>query len=594
MEAFITWLRELLSDFDLSLSENFFSYIVQYTRIILPILAVWVLFRCMRSLLRENYESEIWGYFIFPDETRIPMRHWECTIGRSSSSDIILSDEEVSRSHAVVLRDDDGNFAVYDLNSKGGVRVNGLSVSPQGAKLEDGDLISIAGVIIEFIALTEEEQAAVGVSRTVPGKIINPGATFFILTVFMAVIALQHTISADAQYSLSIALSFGTLCAMMWCYYLVMRSMRRMGFELEAIAFLLCTLGLSVVATSVPSDMTKQILLLSAGIMLYLVLGFWQRDLGRAKSMRWPAGVFAVVLLAVNLLIGQETFGARNWISVFGFQFQPSELVKILYIYAGTATLDRLYMGRNLFLYIAFSAVCVGALALMGDFGTALIFFATFLVISYMRSGNLATIFLAVTGAGLGGMLMFTIKPHIAQRFSTWGHIWEFANAEGYQQTRALSAAASGGLFGQGAGMGWMNQIVAADTDLVFSILCEELGLIIAVIAVIAILIMAAFAVHSAARGRSAFYVIAACASASLLMIQMALNVFGCLDILPFTGVTFPFVSKGGSSLIACWGLLAFIKAADTRKNASFTIKILSRRKLSEILDAEVESFDEE
>ena len=97
--------------------------------------------------------------------------------------------------------------------------------------------------------------------------------------------------------------------------------------------------------------------------------------------------------------------------------------------------------------------------------------------------------------------------------------------------------------------------------------------MIIALSAVAAIIVMAAFAVHNASQGRSSFYVIAGCAAISMMMVQLGLNVFGSLDILPFTGVTFPFVSMGGSSLISCWALLAFIKATDTRKSASFIIK---------------------
>ena len=84
------------------------------------------------------------------------------------------------------------------------------------------------------------------------------------------------------------------------------------------------------------------------------------------------------------------------------------------------------------------------------------------------------------------------------------------------------------------------------------------------------------------AEGRSSFYVIAACAAASMMLVQLALNVFGSTDILPFTGVTFPLVSKGGSSLISCWALLAFIKASDTRQNASFSVKLSAKRRFEE------------
>jgi cell division protein FtsW (lipid II flippase) len=102
----------------------------------------------------------------------------------------------------------------------------------------------------------------------------------------------------------------------------------------------------------------------------------------------------------------------------------------------------------------------------------------------------------------------------------------------------------------------------------------EELGFIIAVSAMAAILMTAIFSVRSADMARSSFYVIGACAASSILVFQMFLNVFGSLDILPFTGITFPFVSRGGSSLVVSWGLMAFIKAADTRQNASFIVKM--------------------
>ena len=553
--------------------EDIYSVVTMYSRLILPALALAVLYRCGRSFLREKYEPETWGYIIFPDESRAPLRHWECVLGCARSCDVIVNYPEVSRSHAVLIRDDKGTWTVHDLGSAGGTKVASKRVGNDGLEICDGNRLNLAGVRLTFLALTEDEQQAFTDARREPGNIISPGMTLFILTVFQTVLTLGHTLNAAQEHLGMILLGFGALCAAEWCYYLMMRSIHRRGFEAETLVFFLCTLGFSVTASSVPGDMPRQVLFLLLGLALYLTLGWWLRDLGRANGSRWLAGFGAIALLAVNLLLADERFGARNWIEIAGMSFQPSEFVKIVYVYVGGATLDRLYRSRNLFMYIGFSAACVGALALMGDFGTAIVFFGTFLVISYMRSGNLATVALAVSGAGLAGMLMFTIKPHIAQRFANWGHIWEFPNDGGFQQTRALSAAASGGLFGQGAGRGWLHTIVAADTDLVFCILCEELGSITALCAVLALLLLAAFAFRGAGSARSSFYVIASCAAVSMLMIQTALNVFGSTDILPFTGVTFPFVSRGGSSFASCWALLAFVKAADTRRNASFTTK---------------------
>ena len=175
----------------------------------------------------------------------------------------------------------------------------------------------------------------------------------------------------------------------------------------------------------------------------------------------------------------------------------------------------------------------------------------------------------------MAGMLAVSVKPHIARRFAVWGHVWEDRFDAGYQQTRAMSAAAAGGLFGKGAGAGWLHQTrmnAASNTDLVFGILSEELGLIIALCSITAVLLLAFFAVRSARNGRSSFYAIGACTATGLMLTQLALNVFGSMDLLPFTGVPFPFVSKGGSSLLCCWMLLAFIKSADNRKDASFAV----------------------
>ena len=179
---------------------------------------------------------------------------------------------------------------------------------------------------------------------------------------------------------------------------------------------------------------------------------------------------------------------------------------------------------------------------------------------------------LAISGAGLAGFLAISAKPYIARRFATWGHAWEDIYDTGFQQTRAMSAAASGGLYGKGAGAGWLKDIFAANTDMVFAMVCEEQGLIIGVIMVVMVLVLAFFAIKSARNGRSSYYSIAACAAMSMLLVQLSLNVFGSLDMLPFTGVTFPFVSKGGTSLISCWMMMAFIKGVDNRRDASFAV----------------------
>lgn len=568
---------------------TFLTSIMSY---LLPLLAILVIARCMRSMLKGKVATEIWGY-IHTEDGVLLINHWENLIGRGRSSDICLGSQKVSRVHAVLVRNDKGQWRIYDIFSKGGVWVNGERASAAGHKVVDGDIISLADKQVRFRDISETQRASIESRRVNRWKRVHPALTLIYLTAFQLILLAEHCIFVeDAGYIPSFLLGFSLLILLEWFCYFAMRSIRRTGFEVETLAFFLSSLGLSVIASSVPDEMFRQIIEVFVGVGLFFILGWWLRDLDRTKTMRIPVAVIALAFLALNLVAGQSKYGATLWIQIGSFSLQPSEIVKVAYIYFGAASLERLFRTRNLIVFIVFSALCVIVLGLMGDFGTALIFFITFLVISFMRSGSIATVALAITGAAMGGFLIFTIKPHVASRFSAWGHIWEDVTGAGYQQTHALSAGASGGLFGKGAGNGWLHSRFAANTDTVFGMLCEELGLIVAVCAVLAILALALFAVRSSAKGRSAYYSIAACAAASMFLVQMSLNVFGSVDILPFTGVTFPFVSRGGTSLLSCWMLLAFIKAGDTRKGASFVVKSAEAVKLSEI-PGEEEDEDE-
>ena len=306
------------------------------------------------------------------------------------------------------------------------------------------------------------------------------------------------------------------------------------------------------------------------GVSLFAVIVKFIEDPDRVNKWRLWLMIGSVGLLAINMVFGRVTNGAANWINIGGISVQPSEFVKIAYIFVGAAALDRLQTKRNFIEFIAFSAICVGALALMGDFGTALIFFMTFLLIAFMRSGDFKTVILALAAAVLAVFVVLSVKPYVADRFSAWGHVWQHTqDSGGYQQVRVMTYMASGGLFGVGVGNGYLKYVFASESDLVFGLIAEEMGVIIAFAIAAAIIALAFYARAITTRSRSSFYAISACCAAGLMVIQSALNIFGITDILPLTGVTLPFLSAGGSSMISCWGLLAFIKAADERTYAA-------------------------
>lgn len=548
-------------------------------RFVFPLLALMILVGAIRSLWKVKHPDEVWGYLAMANGVRLPLTHWENIIGRAPACDVQLEYPSVSRQHAALIREDDGSWTVYDLASKGGVTVNDLPVD-EYAVVEDGDTVAFGGIPTMMMPISAEEKREQMAERRIEGRPAGMWGSLVLLTLFQVLTALQLIVAAEEEATVTIPLTFLVLTLVCWGYFIILRSFRRIGFEMETIAFFLCTLSLAVTGSKVPEEMPKQLVAILMGLALFLVLGFFLRDLTRAQKVRWFMGAAAVGMLVITLLIGSSQGGAKAWIRLGGMSLQPSELAKICYIFAGAATLDRLFNKRNLWMFIGLTGICGACLALQNDFGTALVFFVTFLVIAFLRSGDFATLGLICAGCFAGGMVLLTVKGHVAARFSSWGHIWEDVYGAGFQQTHTLTAAASGGMIGVGAGKGWLAGLAAADTDIVFGMLCEEWGLVIAVLTILCIITLAVFAVRACRAGRSSFYTIAACAATSLLVFQTCLNVFGAVDILPFTGVTLPFVSNGGSSMLSAWGMLAFLKATDTRQNASFAVKLPSRREL--------------
>lgn len=565
-----------MNDFIANFMAQFSSTALFLGRIVMGILAIVILIRCCRSLFGGKIECEVWGFLSMANGARYELCHWENVIGRAKSADIRVNFPSVSRSHAAICRNDTGDWTVYPLNSNSGILLNGERTY-NAAPVQAGDSIAVGGVELYFFPASENDEAQQAQKRTKAGKEVSPVVTLVLMTLFQIFTFLQFIPARYGGYFASITIAFAFLMALMWCFYLLCRGLRRTAYETETLAFFLSTIGFAVTSAYAPESLLKQMITTILGIAIYLMINIVLRNLRLSIKLRWPVAIAAAGLLAFNLLLGERVFGAKNWVAIGPITFQPSEFVKIAFILVGAATLDRLFAKRNLIFTVLFSAYCVGCLALMSDFGTALIFFVAFLCIAFLRSGDLPSIVMMTAAAGFAGGIVLHFKPYIAERFAVWRHAWEFTQSTGYQQSRTMSAIASGGLFGVGPEKGWLKYVGAANTDLVFGVVSEEFGFLLSLCAVGVIIILAVFVLESAATARSTFYTIVSCATAAMFVFQVTLNVFGAVDLLPLTGVTFPFVSMGGSSMMACWGLLAFIKSADTRQNASFILRLPKR-----------------
>ena len=542
-----------------------------------PALAFVLLWRCLKPLMFFKREPEIWAWLSLEDGARYALTHWENVIGRSKSSDVHIDLSTVSRNHAVLTRYDDGSWTVTDANSRSGVLVNGSPV--QICALEEDDVITIGGLNMNLMPISHKQERLMAQLRAREGSGLDSVANLLILSIFQCLCCLGFLLGGEMDAYGHVLRGFGGILICEWVLLAFYAVIRRSSFELETVAFFLCTLGMAVICTVKPGETVKQVISLGLGILFYLLVGWSLRDLERAKKFRYLAVIMGIGFLVITLLFGKEDNGAKAWLLIGNTTLQPSELSKVCFVYAGASTMDRLMNKRNMLLFIVYSVIICGCLALMNDFGTALIFFMAFLVIAYLRSGSVGTVGLACTALGFAGVIAVKIAPHAMRRFQIWRHIWEDPYNLGFQQTRAIMCIASGGLFGLGAGRGLLKNVFAADSDLAFAAVCEEWGLLMGIMTVACILAMALFAVRSASLARSSFYVIGACTAAGIMLTQTILNALGTVDIVPLTGVTFPFLSNGGSSMIGAWGLLAFIKAGDTRQNASFAVRVVKKRK---------------
>ena len=537
-----------------------------------PALAFILLLRCLKPLLTFRREPEIWAWLCLEDGTKLPITHWENVIGRSKRSDIVVNVPTVSRSHGVLTRYDDGSWTVSDSDSSNGILVNGKKTKI--AALTPKDVITVGGVNMRLEPISQKQEQVLAKLRTKGSSFVTSLINLLILTVFQVLCCLSYLMNGNPESAQSVLIGFAGIAIMQWLLLLFYVCIHRTSFEVETIAFFLSTMGMAAIATVVPKEAIKQLIAMALGLATFLFVGWSLRDLERAKKIRYWACAAGVAFLLITLVFGQEYYGAKNWLTIGSFSIQPSELSKVCFVFVGASTMDRLMKKRNLFLFIGYSGVICGCLALMNDFGTALIFFAAFLMIAYLRSGSIGTITLALAALAFAGVVALRIAPHALRRFASWRHIWEVPLEGGYQQTRALMCMAAGGMFGLGAGHGWMKNLFAADSDVVIATIGEEWGIVMTIFLLLAVVGLALFVIRSAAVGRSSFYTIGGCTAIGIMLVQVILNVLGTVDVLPLTGVTFPFLSNGGSSMICAWGLLAFIKATDTRQNASFAVRL--------------------
>ena len=350
----------------------------------------------------------------------------------------------------MLIRQSDEKWMIKDLGSTNGTVVNDWKLVPgRRYMIEPGDKITLGGVRTTLASISLEETRNNEELRLMDKEPLSPWSAMLGITAFQILAVVQLILGMGTKVTVTALLSILLLGVVMWVYILTGKAMGRKGFEIELIAFFMSTISLAITASSEPERTFTQFVSVVIGLLMFFVICLFLRDLDRTERIRPIMAVASVLLLAFNLVCGQIKYGAANWVYIGNFGFQPSELVKIVFVLVGAATLEELFQKKNLMQYVLFSFYCLGCLAVMGDFGTALIFFVTFLVVSFLRSGDLSRLILTGVGAGIMGLMILRFMPYIANRFSIWGHVWDDPADKGYQQVRTMCYSAGGGLLGQ-------------------------------------------------------------------------------------------------------------------------------------------------
>lgn len=551
------------------LGSGLLSTALVLVRAVTVLMVLYVIWRCYTSFKKGQRRKD--PVVMLEDAAtgaHFPVLYWENSIGRSRSCDIQIPDNSVSRDHAVLMRREEGWF-VCDTGSHAGTRVRNKQIT-EPTLVQIGDKIRMGSTTLTLRNASDVPQKKRSMFTGFSKEAASPFKLMLVVTLVQMSLTLQLMIGTG-EFRLYPAAPFVILFTASWVlYFFSRRILKRVSFEIETVGLLLSSIGILLLSGEGLDTVKMQIAAFGIGIVLFCFLVWFMSDLERVMKLRLYIAIGAILLFVANLVLGKDVNGSRNWIFIGPFSFQPSEFIKIAFVFVGASTLDRLQTKKNITEFIVFAAICLAFLFLMRDFGTALIFFACFLIIAFMRSGSFRTIFLILAAACFGVFLILQFKPYVAQRFSGWMHVWEHTqDSLGYQQVRTMTYIASGGLFGLGLGNGILKYVAAGDSDLVFGMLCEEQGLLMGMAVLFALVLFILYARSDVTRSRSTFYAIAACAVSDMLLFQAALNVFGPTDVLPLTGVTLPFISAGGSSMISVWGLLAFLKASDERTYAA-------------------------
>ena len=344
------------------------------------------------------------------------------------------------------------------------------------------------------------------------------------------------------------------------------------------IVFTLSGTGITFLTRLAPDLAVNQVIWLFVSIAAMVVVLAVVRNLDRLAQFKYTLGIAGVVLLVLPMIIGTERGGSKLWIYIGGFGFQPGEFAKIaivlflaFYLAAnrealsasmrkiGPVSLPRARMLLPLFVVWGVSLLVV---AFETDLGSALLLFTFFLIMLYVATGRASYVVVSLLLLAVGGVACYRLFGHVQTRVNIWLDPWADASGGGYQIVQSLYSLADGGLVGRGIGKGMATVIPVVESDFIFSAIGEEMGLLGGAGVLILYLLLCVRGFATAARAKSDTSAFAAVGLTSAICFQAFLIVGGVTKLLPLTGVTLPFMSQGGTSLLASFIIVGLLLRA--------------------------------
>ena len=344
------------------------------------------------------------------------------------------------------------------------------------------------------------------------------------------------------------------------------------------IVFVLSGIGITMVTRLAPNLAVNQTIWLFISVVAMVVVLAVIRNLDALARYKYSIGILGVALLLLPIVIGQDRYGAKLWISFGAFTFQPGEIAKIaitlfLAFYlalnrealsvsmrsVGPFRIPRFKMLLPLFVMWGISLIVV---IFERDLGSALLFFVFFVIMLYVATGRASYVFVSVALLAIGGVVLYHFFTHVQTRVNIWLDPFKDPSGDGYQIVQSLYSIADGGLTGTGIDKGMPTLIPVVESDFIFSAIAEELGLFGGAAIITLFLLLTVRGLATAARAKSDASAFAAAGLTSVLAFQTFLIVAGVTKLMPLTGVTLPFMSQGGSSLLSSFIIVALLLRA--------------------------------